>query len=45
MLLSMLMIPEFLYDVFRMGVFIWALAGALHGSDVAWGHVNRKPAR
>jgi cellulose synthase/poly-beta-1,6-N-acetylglucosamine synthase-like glycosyltransferase len=45
MLLSVLMVPEFLYDVFRMGVFIWAAAAALAGKDIAWGHVSRQPAR
>jgi cellulose synthase/poly-beta-1,6-N-acetylglucosamine synthase-like glycosyltransferase len=45
MLLSVLMVPEFLYDVFRMGVFIWSGAAALAGRDIAWGHVKRQPAR
>jgi cellulose synthase/poly-beta-1,6-N-acetylglucosamine synthase-like glycosyltransferase len=45
MLLSIVMVPEFLYDVFRMGVFIRALADALRGRDIAWGHVNRQAAR
>lgn len=45
MLLSALMVPEFLYDVFRMGVFLWALAAALAGRDIAWGHVSRQPPR
>jgi hypothetical protein len=44
-LLSILMIPEFLYDIFRMGVFIRALADALTGRDIAWGHVNRQAGR
>jgi glycosyltransferase involved in cell wall biosynthesis len=45
MLLSILMIPEFVYDIFRMGVFIRALADALTGRDIAWGHVNRPAGR
>jgi cellulose synthase/poly-beta-1,6-N-acetylglucosamine synthase-like glycosyltransferase len=45
MLLSILMIPEFLYDIFRMGVFIRALVDALMGRDIAWGHVNRQAAQ
>lgn len=45
MLLSILMVPEFLYDVFRMGVYIRALAGALAGHEIAWNHVRRQPSR
>jgi inner membrane protein involved in colicin E2 resistance len=45
MLLSVLMVPEFLYDVFRIGVFIWSAAAALAGKDIAWGHVSRQPVR
>lgn len=41
MLLSALMVPEFAYDVFRMGVFLRALADAVTGRDIAWGHVDR----
>ncbi len=42
MLLSIAMVPEFLYDVFRMGVFIRALFDALTGRDIVWGHINRQ---
>jgi cellulose synthase/poly-beta-1,6-N-acetylglucosamine synthase-like glycosyltransferase len=45
MLMSILMIPEFGYDVFRMAVFLRALADALMGRDIAWGHVNRQAVR
>jgi biofilm PGA synthesis N-glycosyltransferase PgaC len=41
MLVSILMVPEFLYDIFRMCVFIRALTDALLGREIAWGHVSR----
>jgi cellulose synthase/poly-beta-1,6-N-acetylglucosamine synthase-like glycosyltransferase len=41
MILSVLTLPELLYDVFRMAVFFRALADAMTGRDVDWGHLNR----
>jgi cellulose synthase/poly-beta-1,6-N-acetylglucosamine synthase-like glycosyltransferase len=44
MFLSMLMAPEFAYDVFRMGVFIWSIVAAVARLDIAWGHLAREAA-
>jgi poly-beta-1,6-N-acetyl-D-glucosamine synthase len=39
MLLSVLTLPELLYDVFRMAVFFRAFADAASGRDVGWKHL------
>ncbi len=45
MLLSALMMPEFGYDVFRMGVFIWSAVAAIARFEIAWGHLAREAAK
>lgn len=41
MIVSMLTLPEMIYDVFRMVVFFRAFADAVTNRDVDWGHLNR----
>jgi len=40
-ILSMLTVPEMIYDVFRMVVYFRAFADAVTNRDVDWGHLNR----
>lgn len=40
-LVSLIVLPEYGYDLFRMVVFIRSLAKALGGGDVGWNHVQR----
>jgi biofilm PGA synthesis N-glycosyltransferase PgaC len=39
--LSLLVLPEYCYDLFRMGVFIRSLFAAMGEGDVGWNHVER----
>ena len=39
--LSALVLPEFGYDVFRMAVFVRALAAELLQRQIAWNHLQR----
>lgn len=39
--LSMLMLPEFIYDTWRMAVYLRAIFAELTGRELQWGHLTR----